>query len=557
MKRLFWTMGLAGSVTLVACGDDTSGTGTTFTDPCDEAPIQFTTTTLPGATVGVDYENEDGSPIEVSIEGGSQRDVRWGLRSGDALPTGIYPTTRGNPLRLSGRPSLAGTFEFTLEVTDSCGGEPVEQAFTLVVDEGDPELEITTNSLSNGEVDVPYSAQLAAQGGSGEGYIYFIDNPELLPPGLTLSQDGVLSGTPLDDGQYPFTVNVRDSVGNLADRSYTVQIGIEVVPLEFEDDTCPRGKALEPYTCRICLTGGTPPYELEFAGMAEAPPGLRLVQPGGEILDGEFAPPNCGVLTGLPATADNYAFRLFAADSALPVQRNSESFFLDVSPPDAPLRITGRLRVLEQTSENPPEFAETAEELFEFPPLELNREYHFGVVAIGGSRKDYIWTVIEGELPPGFMLMSGTTTATLTGACTRLGQYNPRIQVQDSDGETNVIERFQARCVPQINPIEITTPSLPNGILGQTYTATIAAREGQQPDPMNPDPLIVYGWSSIPSADALPPGLSLVNVSEPGATETVITGTPTSTGTFTFEIQVNDVSNRTDVETYTVEIAVP
>ena len=73
--------------------------------------------------------------------------------------------------------------------------------------------------------------------------------------------------------------------------------------------------------------------------------------------------------------------------------------------------------------------------------------------------------------------------------------------------------------------IEVTTFSLPNGVLNVAYTAKLAAAGGTLP----------YTWSV--ASGSLPPGLTL----SPG--NGVIAGTPTAAGTFTFTVQVRDAGN--------------
>ncbi len=80
----------------------------------------------------------------------------------------------------------------------------------------------------------------------------------------------------------------------------------------------------------------------------------------------------------------------------------------------------------------------------------------------------------------------------------------------------------EAGATPQ--PLAITSTSLPDGILGFTYSATLAAGGGNTP----------YSWSIT---SGLPPGLTLNNNS--GA----ITGTPTMAGYYSFTVQVSDAGN--------------
>jgi uncharacterized repeat protein (TIGR03803 family) len=70
----------------------------------------------------------------------------------------------------------------------------------------------------------------------------------------------------------------------------------------------------------------------------------------------------------------------------------------------------------------------------------------------------------------------------------------------------------------------VTTTSLPNGTEGVAYNQTLAATGGQTP----------YTWTNI--SGALPPGLTL-------ATNGVISGIPTTNGTFNFTVQETDASS--------------
>lgn len=88
-------------------------------------------------------------------------------------------------------------------------------------------------------------------------------------------------------------------------------------------------------------------------------------------------------------------------------------------------------------------------------------------------------------------------------------------------------------------PVEVTTPSLPGGTTGQTYSQTLAATGGTTP----------YTWSVV--SGGLPPGLTL------GSTTGTISGTPTADGSYTFTVQVTDAANpaRTDQQALSIAVA--
>jgi hypothetical protein len=70
-------------------------------------------------------------------------------------------------------------------------------------------LRITTASLPAAVLNNPYSQQLKAQGGVGP-YDWSIASGSL-PPGISLTSSGLISGKPASVGTYLFTIQVMDS----------------------------------------------------------------------------------------------------------------------------------------------------------------------------------------------------------------------------------------------------------------------------------------------------------------------------------------------------------
>jgi len=90
--------------------------------------------------------------------------------------------------------------------------------------------------------------------------------------------------------------------------------------------------------------------------------------------------------------------------------------------------------------------------------------------------------------------------------------------------------------------IQISPATLPNGTNNVPYpTVTLSATGGQTP----------YVWS-VASGSALPPGLSLSQIS--GQDYATISGTPTQSGTYVFNIQLTDAVNRTVAANYSITI---
>ena len=84
---------------------------------------------------------------------------------------------------------------------------------------------ITTESLPDGEVGAVYSQTLTA---TGDPTITWSVTSGTLPAGLTLSEDGTISGTPTTAGQSDFTVKATNSAG---DASKQLSLTINSVPV--------------------------------------------------------------------------------------------------------------------------------------------------------------------------------------------------------------------------------------------------------------------------------------------------------------------------------------
>lgn len=93
----------------------------------------------------------------------------------------------------------------------SCGAATVEGVAPLKPDATAAGLRITTSRLPDGQVEGSYPiTQLVAVGGSGP-LAWHLGGGDL-PPGVTLSEGGLLSGAPAERGLYAFSVTATDGV---------------------------------------------------------------------------------------------------------------------------------------------------------------------------------------------------------------------------------------------------------------------------------------------------------------------------------------------------------
>ena len=154
----------------------------------------------------------------------------WSVASGQ-LPPGLSLQTFSNPRdandELAGTATKAGTYTFTMRLTDY-NGQQATQQFSLTID---PALQITPTTLPAGTVGVRYShdLDLNAQGGAPPYDWFVVININELPPGLTLDTtapdfNNVLDGTPTQAGTFSFPMQLQDSQDNMVNATMTITI---------------------------------------------------------------------------------------------------------------------------------------------------------------------------------------------------------------------------------------------------------------------------------------------------------------------------------------------
>ncbi len=224
----------------VQVADTNSATATkslSVTIAAGTATLAITTTSpLPGGTAGSVYS------VPIAVAGGTSP-YTWAVVSG-ALPPGLSLNSVNGSL--SGTPSSAGTFNFTVQVTDASRAT-ASTAFTLTIASSSPKLTITTTSpLPNGTVGAAYSQTLTASGGTPP-YTWSVTSGAL-PGGLALNAGtGAISGTPQTAGAFPFTIRVTDTTSAVADQPLQITVGTPSAgPLSFSGvpDTSGSGQQL-------------------------------------------------------------------------------------------------------------------------------------------------------------------------------------------------------------------------------------------------------------------------------------------------------------------------
>jgi hypothetical protein len=182
--------------------------------------VAIATTSLPNGTVGTTYS------AAVKASGGCTP-YKWTIASGK-LPAGVVSkvSSTTTSLNLTGTPTSAATYSFTVKVT-GCGGGTSERAYKVVIQTTSGSVAITTSSLPNGTVSAPYSAAVKASGGCTL-YKWAISSGAL-PRGVISRVSSTttslnLTGTPTTAATSSFTVKVTDCHGGISQRAYKVVV---------------------------------------------------------------------------------------------------------------------------------------------------------------------------------------------------------------------------------------------------------------------------------------------------------------------------------------------
>lgn len=238
---------------------------------------------LPDAVVGTPYS------FQLEGRAGCENSYHFLFDSG-RIPPNLTVTDKG---LLSGTPVEAGDFEFYVKLKDDCNSKPSEGRFTITVLRA---LVITTTALKPVRVGAPYSATLTA---SETDRVRWSVSQGSLPPGLALTENGSLSGTPTTAGSYTFTVKAIDAgEKRTATQSLTLVVA---APVAVAPPKIGPGEVGVKVNTKPEVTGGAAPFAWSVA---------RGALPAGVSLD-----PATGAVSGTPGVAGSFAVTLGVADA--------------------------------------------------------------------------------------------------------------------------------------------------------------------------------------------------------------------------------------------------
>ncbi len=463
-------------------------TATSVADPTKTASVRVNVFATPGfstlSPLPVGYANIAYSTTLAAVGGIGVKTIS--LASG-TLPPGLTLTSSGV---LSGTPTAVGTYTFTAQVTDSAA-TPVSSTATYSVSV--LQLAINPVQLPGGVVGSTYGpATFTSSGASGT--VTYAVSSGTLPAGLSLSTSGVLTGTPTATGTSSFTVRATDAAGQAAGASYTVAVATKLL---LANATVPAGNvgtAMPTY--QFQATGGTTPYTYTVASGSSLPAGLSLT--------------TSGVLYGTPTAAGDYTFNVTATDGG------------SATGGATPVRQTATATATIHVSA----FALTSGTL---PNATKNVAYTTTLQPMGGTTP-YTFAVTSGSLPTGLTL--NPTAGVISGTPTGSGTSSFSVTLTDAD-RRQVIATYK---LTVLVPVTFSTATaLPGTLVGAAYSTTVQATGGTGP----------YTYTS----SALPAGLTL------NSTSGAITGTPTAAASSSFGVTATDAVGGAGSATFTLVVA--
>ena len=237
-----------GSYVVVAVGTDNvlnADAAPSASIPVTVINLGISPASLPSANVGASYS------ATITASGGTSP-YAYTVSSGD-LPPGLSLNPSSGVI--SGTPTGGGSFSFTIAASDSAVPQDVvSQAYALTVNA--PTVGLSPSTLPAGTFGAAYAQTISASGGTSP--YTFAQTGGTLPPGLTLSNGGVLSGTPTAAGSYTFLVTATDSSTGTgpytASQSYTVAINKAVLTVTANPASMTYGAASLP-TFTDTITG--------------------------------------------------------------------------------------------------------------------------------------------------------------------------------------------------------------------------------------------------------------------------------------------------------------
>jgi uncharacterized protein (TIGR03437 family) len=301
-----------------------------------------------------------------------------------------------------------------------------------------------TNSPPNGNFMVPYQPfQFTTTGQSTGATLMFFRNTDAgnLPPGIMLSTNGILTGTPTQVGAFSFQIFVSDQQGDSGSMNFTMAINLAV------SGSPAAGMVGIKYPgAQFAAAGGSGSYTFTATGV---PVGMSLS--------------TAGALSGTPTQAGSFPLTITATDMQNPAITGTESVTLTIAT-CTPSFLTSAL-----------------------VGGDIGSPYSQAII-VSGCNLPYTFAVTpvqsgSGTLPPGLTLSqpsTGSSSAIISGTPTSAAgsPYTFNVTVTEANKGT-ATQTFTISVNPQLG-FGATSP-LPAATVGQAYSQSLIPTGGAQP----------------------------------------------------------------------------
>jgi hypothetical protein len=436
---------------------------------------------------------------------------------------------------------------------------------------------INPSTLPAATVGTAYNQALTAAS-PAVGPVTWVWSAVTFPPGLSLSADGHLTGIPTAAGTYSVTIQGTDSSTPAIHgiRGYDITV-LSQMYLSLEAP--PLGEVGVDYHLPITVSVGTPPYNwtvltpdvgfstsgansehidllLAHRPLGDYPISFQVQDSAGRLLTRSWTVhigPALSIATSdvIPFATIGfpYSFSLTGAGGVVPYVWEgslggglacSSAGIISGTPTSESSVHTDFLLTDAAGGRVVKNILVTAVQPLTIAPAGTLSAGTVGIAynqAFAGASgvAPYAYSLKSGTLPNGLTL-SGDR---LQGVPTLQGSFGFTIRVVDSRGvlgEQIYTMTINPATTPTPATLSIDTITLSSGSTIAAYNQTLYASGGTAP----------YSWFLV--SGSLPPGLVLGSAG-------MLSGVPTTVGSFSFGLQVRDASSRTAVRTFTVTIA--
>jgi hypothetical protein len=260
-------------------------------------PLRIVTETVDDGFLRLGYQ-------QILVAGGGEPPYEWSVaEDSGALPPGLDLGTNGV---ISGLPSALGTYSFGVTVGDRLGASDSVLFEVEITPKAGVLILLTEQPI--GFAGKPMDYRLHATGGLEP---YRWEAASTPPPGLTITEDGHISGTPVRVGLWPVRVRVIDGTRLGAEDTVLFEVDIrDDSDFHIAVTELPVVLVRSRYEVEVTAAGGAPPYTWSLGPGDELPDGFYATQG-----DGTTHPSDAAVIIGRGFRPMAHPFSLVVKDS--------------------------------------------------------------------------------------------------------------------------------------------------------------------------------------------------------------------------------------------------